>query len=78
MKKINKIYKLDNSGLSKALFIRNFEAFNSKQLKTLLNDYSKEKKDIRFCLHQNKKSNLQTMINLIVKKKKYKKQFNKF
>ena len=77
MKKINKIYKLDNSGLSRAFFIRNFEAFNTKLLKVFLHDYSKEKKDIRFCLHQDRKSNLQTMINLIVKKKKYNIHYHK-
>ncbi len=70
--RIPKKYKIDTSGKSRAIFLnKNNNFFNKTHLSFLKKYYTKQKKEIRICLHQSKKSNLQVMVNLIILKKKY-------
>ena len=57
--------KIDSSGKSTALFIKNkIPIISTKNLSFL----RKKKQNIRFCLHKSKKSKLHCMVNLILKK----------
>ena len=57
--------KIDNSGKSAAIFIKDLvPIIDKKDFKRLINF----KKNIRYCLHNSRKSKLQCMINLIRKK----------
>lgn len=62
---------LDNTGKSLALFSKKKFDFSKDHIKGLKNFYKKNKKEIRICLHQSKKSNLQVMVNLIILKEEY-------
>lgn len=70
---------IDKSGRSKALFFKDKKNIFSYQLLRHLEDYYKRNKsEIRFCIHENKKTNLQVMINLILKKKRYQLHYHNF
>ena len=57
--------KIDNSGKSAAIFIKDLVPIvDKKDFKRLINF----KKNIRYCLHNSRKSKLQCMVNLIRKK----------
>jgi len=64
--------KIDDTGKSIACFVvKDCVAINNqiiKQLKEL--SYKLGKKDIRICLHNNRNSNMHTMINLVYRKKR--------
>ena len=73
-----KNFLVDNSGKSKALFFKkSFPQINKQIIKQLINNYKKNKKDVRICLHENKSSKIQCMINLISKKNFYIPHFHK-
>lgn len=73
-----KNFKIDKSGKSLAFFFKKpFPQFNNQLIKKIIKIYKKDKKDVRICLHKNKHSKLQCMVNLIVKKIKYKPHFHK-
>tara|TARA_B100000989_G_C19477248_1_gene443484 strand:+ start:656 stop:1141 length:486 start_codon:yes stop_codon:yes gene_type:complete len=70
---------LDKSGKSNALFFKNnMNVFDKKIINFLENHYKKKKTELRFCLHKSKSTNLQVMINLIVKKDKYQLHYHNF
>ena len=50
---------LDNTGKSLALYSKKKFDFSKDYIKGLKNFYKKNKKEIRICMHQSKKSNLQ-------------------
>ena len=65
-----KNFKIDKSGKSKAFFFKKiFPHVSNQIIKNLIKEYKKSNADVRVCLHNNKGSQLQCMINLIVKKK---------
>ena len=71
--------RLDKSGRSEALFFKDKKNIFSKKLVRYLEDhYKKNKHEIRFCIHENKKTNLQVMINLILKKTRYQLHYHNF
>ena len=73
-----KNFLVDNSGKSEALFFKkSFPQINKQTIKQLINNYKKNKKDVRICLHENKSSKIQCMINLISKKNFYLPHFHK-
>jgi cupin fold WbuC family metalloprotein len=73
-----KNFLVDNSGKSEALFFKkSFPQINKQIIKQLINNYKKNKKDVRICLHENKSSKIQCMINLISKKNFYIPHFHK-
>ena len=67
----NKIFKEDNSGKSKAFFLKNGETLNKKYISKLEEITLNQNKDHRICLHQGKNSSLQIMINCLIKKDEY-------
>ncbi len=67
----NQIFKIDNSGKSKAFFLKKDNILKKKYISDLKKKTLKSKKDNRICLHNNKKSSLQIMINCLIKKKIY-------
>ena len=70
---------LDQSGKSDAIYFLQKSNFFDKRIVTYLkNHYKKNKTELRFCLHSNKLNNLQVMVNLIIKKKKYQLHFHKY
>ena len=76
--KSNKL-RLDSSGKSPAFFFNGkVSIFNKKIISRLEDHYKKNKTELRFCLHKDKKSNLQVMINLIVKKEKYQLHYHNY
>ena len=73
-----KNFKIDKSGRSLAFFFKKpFPQFNDELIKKIIKIYNKDKKDVRICLHENKHSKLQCMVNLITKKIKYKPHYHK-
>lgn len=71
--------KLDKSGKSNAIFFdKRTNIFDKRIITYLKNHYKKNKTELRFCLHFDKFTNLQVMINLIIRKKKYQLHFHKF
>jgi len=73
-----KNFLVDNSGKSQAFFFKkSFPQINKQTIKQLINNYKKNKKDVRICLHENKSSKIQCMINLISKKNFYFPHFHK-
>ena len=68
----------DESGKSLALFSKKKFEFSVGLIKELKEYYKKNNKEIRICMHGSKKSNLQVMINLIIKKKKYQIHYHKY
>lgn len=69
---------VDNSGKSEAFFFKKpFPEINKQTIKQLINNYKKNKKDVRICLHVNRNSKIQCMINLISKKNFYLPHFHK-
>jgi cupin fold WbuC family metalloprotein len=72
-----KNFKIDKSGKSKAFFFKKtFPHVSNQIIKNLIKEYKKSNADVRVCLHNNKGSQLQCMINLIVKKKKYRPHYH--
>jgi cupin fold WbuC family metalloprotein len=72
-----KNFKIDKSGKSKAFFFKKiFPSVNNQIIKNLIKEYKKNNADVRVCLHNNKSSQLQCMINLICKKKIYKPHYH--
>jgi cupin fold WbuC family metalloprotein len=73
-----KNFLIDSSGKSKAFFFdKSFPQIKKQTIKNLINNFKKNKQDIRICLHKNKNSKIQCMINLIKKKKFYSPHFHK-
>jgi cupin fold WbuC family metalloprotein len=73
-----KNFKIDKSGKSKAFFFKKiFPQVNKQIIKNLIKEYKKSNADVRVCLHNDKGSQLQCMINLIVKKKKYQPHYHR-
>jgi cupin fold WbuC family metalloprotein len=73
-----KNFKIDKSGKSKAFFFKKiFPHVSNQIIKNLIKEYKKSNADLRLCLHNNKGSQLQCMINLIVKKKKYQPHYHR-
>jgi len=69
---------LDGSGKSKAFFFNNlFPEINKQIIKKLINNYKKNKEDVRICMHSKKDSKIQCMVNLISKKNFYFPHFHK-
>lgn len=67
-----KKYKIDKSGKTLAIFLKDqFSIIDEKIINHLIM-FSKKKnlQDIRICMHSNRKSKIHNMINLINKKKK--------
>ena len=65
-----KNFKLDQSGLTKAYYFlnKNDEKYiNKKILNKIINLADKNKNNFRVCLHDDKKSQLHSMINIIYK-----------
>lgn len=67
-----KLYFIDKSGKSDAIFLRNKCTVIDIKILDHLVKYSKHNnfKDVRICMHKNKKSVIQNMINLTFKRKK--------
>ena len=67
-----KLYFIDKSGKSDAIFLRNKCSFIDINNLQHLIKYSRQNnyKDVRVCMHNNKKSIIQNMINLTFKSKK--------
>lgn len=73
-----KNFLLDGSGKSKAFFFNKlFPEINKQIIKKLINNYKKNKEDVRICMHSKKNSKIQCMINLISKKNFYLPHFHK-
>jgi len=73
-----KNFKIDKSGKSKAFFFKKkFPNVSNQLIKNLIKEYKKSNADVRVCLHNDKSSQLQCMINLIVKKKKYRPHYHR-
>tara|TARA_B100000965_G_C19566970_1_gene747275 strand:- start:90 stop:557 length:468 start_codon:yes stop_codon:yes gene_type:complete len=67
----NKIFKVDNTGKSKAFFLKKGNLLKKNYILDLKKKTLQSKKDNRICLHSNKHSSLHLMINCLVKKKEY-------
>ena len=67
----DKIFTVDNSGKSKAFFLKNGESLNKKYISKLEKITLNKNKDHRICLHADKNSSLQLMINCLIKKDEY-------
>ena len=67
----SKIFKIDNSGKSRAFFLKKGKILPKMSISNLRKITLKKKKDHRICLHPNKNSSLQLMINCLFKKKEY-------
>ncbi len=67
----DKIFKLDNTGKSKAFFLKKGNFLKQSYILDLKKKTLNSKKDNRICLHQNKTSSLHIMINCLIKKKEY-------
>ena len=61
-------FKQDSSGRSDAFYQKKEINFDNKFFKKFINYAKIKKKNIRICCHQNKKSALHNMINLMFKK----------
>ena len=68
----------DDTGKSLALFSKKKFIFSNNYLKELKNYYKKNKKEIRICMHQSKKSNLQVMVNLIILREEYEVHYHQY
>jgi len=72
MKLNNKKFFLDQKGLSPAYFSKTKNTIiNNKLIFRLIKISEYKKIDLRICMHNNTNDNLQTMINILLKKKKY-------
>lgn len=68
LNKIKKWSRVDNSGLSMAFWNKEKFLLNNKKIKQMIK-YSKSKgQNSRICLHENKNSKTQVMVNLLLKK----------
>jgi len=71
--------RLDQSGISDAIFFRQkTNIFDKRIITHLKNHYKKNKTELRYCLHKDKSNNMQVMINLIIRKKKYQIHFHNY
>ena len=68
----------DDTGKSLALFSKKKFIFSNNYINELKNYYKKNKKEIRICMHQSKKSNLQVMVNLIILREEYEVHYHKY
>jgi cupin fold WbuC family metalloprotein len=67
-----RIFQLDNSGESSAYFSKKSHiVINKKNIKKLIRLSLTKKADLRICMHRNINANLQTMINILLKKNEY-------
>lgn len=66
----NKLFKLDKTGLSLAVFVKKKNFLITNKIILDLENFSKQNNniDVRICMHISKKSKIQNMINLIHKK----------
>ena len=67
----NKIFKIDNTGKSKAFFLKKGIFLKQRYILDLKKKTLNSKKDNRICMHLNKRSSLHIMINCLIKKKEY-------
>ena len=64
-----KKFKIDKSGKTEALFIKDkFLTINKKTINDLVSYSLLKKNDVRICFHSSKKDKLHYMINVILKK----------
>ena len=67
-----KVFRLDSSGGSSAYFSKKSHIVVSKKIiKELIRLSLTKKTDLRICMHRNINENLQTMINILLKKNEY-------
>jgi cupin fold WbuC family metalloprotein len=62
-------FKIDQSGKSSALFVKNDRALSISDLNILIKMTKDKREDHRLCLHNSKKSKLHVMVNCLIKKK---------
>tara|TARA_E500000178_G_C17031447_1_gene760799 strand:- start:1663 stop:2109 length:447 start_codon:yes stop_codon:yes gene_type:complete len=69
----SKLYKVDNSGRTPAIFLKSKVSVISKKSLNFLKNYSKKlnNSNLRICMHSNKKDKLHNMVVLINKKDKH-------
>lgn len=66
-----KIFKIDKTGKSTAFFLNEAKILKNKHISELKKIALENNDDQRICLHTNKKSSLQIMINCLIRKKEY-------
>jgi cupin fold WbuC family metalloprotein len=66
-----KIFKIDKTGKSTAFFLNETKLLKNKHISELKKIALENNDDQRICLHTNKKSSLQIMINCLFRKKEY-------
>jgi len=65
-------FRLDRSGESPAYFSKKKNIkISKKDIQKLIKLSLKEKTDLRICMHKNINENLQTMINILLKRREY-------
>jgi cupin fold WbuC family metalloprotein len=82
LRNIIKKYKIDNTGKTDALYFKknSLNILDKKTLDDLIKLANKKKNNIRLCFHENKKSDLHSMVNIIFSKnnpEKYHKHIHK-